>query len=66
MNDIETVGSLQTSLDNAIDEIENLKQQLKALQRIAADLNKDNIKLKQEIARLKSDNKQKVYPWKTE
>lgn len=62
----ETIGALQTALENAQDEIKRLTEQVEALQRIAAELNSQNVGLKQQITRLESGHKQTVYPWKAE
>lgn len=46
--------------------IAELKRQVESLQRIAADLNAQNIQQAQKIARLESGKVQTVYPWEAE
>ena len=50
----ENVGALQVALDNTLRERD-------ALQRIAAELNAENVGLKQTIARLEVNDEQPVY-----
>jgi len=57
MTDKEKIGALQVSLDNALDEIEKLKAEITGLQAIAADLNRENVSLNQQVAHLLSDGK---------
>lgn len=59
MTDTELVKQLQ-------ERINIMQFAIDALQRIAADLNAENVALKQQIARMESGHKQTIYPWKAE
>jgi chromosome segregation ATPase len=55
-----------TEIDNLTAALSAEQGKNKALQQIAADLNRENVGLKQRIAQLESGRKQTVYPWKAE
>lgn len=59
MTDTELVKQLQ-------ERINTMQFAIDALQRIAADLNAENVALKQQIARMELGHKQTIYPWKAE
>jgi chromosome segregation ATPase len=72
-NTTDEIEALRNHIMERDTEIDNLTAALsveqgknKTLQRIAADLNAENVGLKQRIARLESGKKQTVYPWKAE
>jgi len=66
LNDSEIIGMMEVSLANAEETITELRQQIVALKRIAAQFNEENVALKQKMARLESSGPQTVYPWKAE